>query len=166
MPDQIDETTGVAAFIFNIQNGDTWHGKGIPVDRAMTGDEVFRLCPALDFEVAHAPVPAGDLARAYSKATMTSRLTREMVTEARELLRRLGIPTIDAPGEGEAQAAFMAARGRAWQSRSLLLRPKPIWVSYRAASCRPASARVQRSRDRSTEWQSLRGRHRGAQAAR
>src|SRR5687767_15123893 len=28
---------------------------------------------------------AGDLARAYSKATMTSRLTREMVAEAREL---------------------------------------------------------------------------------
>src|SRR4030095_46072 len=39
------------------------------------------------------------------------RLTREMVAEARELLRLLGIPTIDAPGEGEAQAAFMAARG-------------------------------------------------------
>jgi flap endonuclease-1 len=61
---------------------------------------------------------AGDLARAYSKATMTSRLTREMVAEARELLRLLGIPTIDAPGEGEAQAAFMAARGDAWAAAS------------------------------------------------
>jgi flap endonuclease-1 len=60
----------------------------------------------------------GDLARAYSKSTMTSRLTREMVGEARELLRLLGIPTIEAPGEGEAQAAFMASRGDAWAAAS------------------------------------------------
>jgi len=60
----------------------------------------------------------GDLARAYSKSTMTSRLTREMAGEARELLRLLGIPTIEAPGEGEAQAAFMAARGDAWAAAS------------------------------------------------
>lgn len=50
----------------------------------------------------------GDLAAAYSKATMTSRLTREMVAEARELLRLMGVPAIQAPSEGEAQAAHMA----------------------------------------------------------
>jgi flap endonuclease-1 len=52
----------------------------------------------------------GDAAAAYAKATMTSRLTREMVAEARELLRLLGVPTVQAPSEGEAQAAHMAAR--------------------------------------------------------
>jgi flap endonuclease-1 len=57
---------------------------------------------------------SGDLARAYSKATMSSRLTRAMVDEARELLRLLGLPSIQAPGEAEAQAAFMAERGDAW----------------------------------------------------
>jgi flap endonuclease-1 len=51
----------------------------------------------------------GDYAEAYSKATMTSRLTRDMVGEARELLRLMGIPTVQAPSEGEAQAAHMAA---------------------------------------------------------
>ena len=51
----------------------------------------------------------GDLAQAYSKSTMTSRLTREMVAEARELLRLMGVPTVQAPSEGEAQAAHMAA---------------------------------------------------------
>jgi flap endonuclease-1 len=50
----------------------------------------------------------GDTAAAYAKATMTSRLTREMVGEARELLRLMGIPTVQAPSEGEAQAAHMA----------------------------------------------------------
>ena len=51
----------------------------------------------------------GDIAEAYSKATMTSRLTRDMVGEARELLHLMGVPTVQAPSEGEAQAAHMAA---------------------------------------------------------
>ena len=56
-----------------------------------------------------AAVARGDMAEAYSKATMTSRLTRDMVAEARELLRLMGVPTVQAPSEGEAQAAHMAA---------------------------------------------------------
>src|SRR5690242_11391167 len=47
----------------------------------------------------------GDLARAYSKATMTSRLTLEMIGEAQQLLQLLGIPVVQAPSEGEAQAS-------------------------------------------------------------
>lgn len=61
---------------------------------------------------------AGDTATAYSKATMTSRLTRAMVDEARELLRLMGIPTVQAPSEGEAQAARMARDGRVWAAGS------------------------------------------------
>ncbi|HKT80486.1 MAG TPA: flap endonuclease-1 [Vicinamibacterales bacterium] len=60
----------------------------------------------------------GDTAAAYAKATMTSRLTREMVQEARELLRLLGIPVVQAPSEGEAQAAHMARRGSVWAAAS------------------------------------------------
>jgi flap endonuclease-1 len=72
-----------------------------------------------EFEQARAAALArGDLEQAYSKATMTSRLTREMVHEARELLRLLGLPTIQAPSEGEAQAAHMARTGRVWGSAS------------------------------------------------
>lgn len=65
-----------------------------------------------------AALQAGDLAAAYSKSTMTSRLTREMVAEARELLRLLGIPTLQAPSEAEAQAAHMAAQGTVWAAGS------------------------------------------------
>jgi flap endonuclease-1 len=61
---------------------------------------------------------AGDLATAYSKATMTSRLTREMAGEARDLLRLMGIPTVQAPSEAEAQAAHMAATSRVWAAAS------------------------------------------------
>jgi flap endonuclease-1 len=61
---------------------------------------------------------AGDFARAYSKATMTSRLTRDMILEAQELLQLLGIPVIQASSEGEAQASHLAARGDVWAAAS------------------------------------------------
>jgi flap endonuclease-1 len=61
---------------------------------------------------------AGDLAQAYSKSTMTSRLTPQMVDEAKQLLRLLGLPIIQAPSEAEAQAAHMARRGDVWAAAS------------------------------------------------
>jgi flap endonuclease-1 len=63
-------------------------------------------------------IRSGDFATAYSKATMTSRLTREMVDEAKYLLGLMGLPVIQAPGEGEAQASHMARRGAVWASAS------------------------------------------------
>ena len=70
-----------------------------------------RRAVKLKYESDHAAALArGDLEEAYSKATMTSRLTREMIAEACELLRLMGVPTVQAPSEGEAQAAHMASR--------------------------------------------------------
>src|SRR2546428_5020065 len=71
------------------------------------------------YEAEHAAaIEAGDLAKAYSKATMTSRLSREMADEARELLRLMGLPVIQAPAEGEAQASHMAASSGVWAAAS------------------------------------------------
>ncbi len=60
----------------------------------------------------------GDLARAYSKSTMTSRLTRDMIADAKTLLGLMGLPVVQAPSEGEAQAAHMARRGDVWAAGS------------------------------------------------
>ena len=61
---------------------------------------------------------AGDLETARRKAAATSRLTPTMAEEVRELLRALGVPSVQAPSEGEAQAAAMAARGQVWAAAS------------------------------------------------
>ena len=61
---------------------------------------------------------AGDLETARKKAAQTSRLTRPMVEELRQLLTALGVPSVQAPSEGEAQAAAMAAWGAVWATAS------------------------------------------------
>lgn len=59
-------------------------------------------------------VEAADYATAFSKAVMTGRLTGEMIADSKRLLDLLGIPWVQAPSEGEAQAAHMARRGVVW----------------------------------------------------
>ncbi len=60
----------------------------------------------------------GDLATARTKAMQTSRLTDAMVEQSRRLLDHLGVPWVQAPSEGEAQAAHLARRGDAWATAS------------------------------------------------
>jgi flap endonuclease-1 len=54
--------------------------------------------------------------RTYSQAAI--RLTPEMVEQSKQLLTLMGVPHVQAPSEGEAQAAFMAQRGIVWASGS------------------------------------------------
>jgi len=65
-----------------------------------------------------AALAAGDLETARRRAAQTSRLTHPMVEELVQLLAALGVPALQAPGEGEAQAAVMAATGSVWASAS------------------------------------------------
>ena len=63
-------------------------------------------------------VERGRLEEARKYAQQAARLTNEMVEESKELLTAMGIPWVQAPAEGEAQAAYMARRGDAWAAGS------------------------------------------------
>jgi len=58
-----------------------------------------------------AALEKGNLAEARKHAQATSRLTPAMVLECKELLGLMGIPVVEAPSEGEAQASQMAIEG-------------------------------------------------------
>lgn len=47
-------------------------------------------------------------------AGRTAKLTKEMVDDAKKLLDYLGIPYVQAPSEGEAQASYMVKKGSGW----------------------------------------------------
>lgn len=58
----------------------------------------------------------GEEAMVYAQAALT--FTQKMVGESIELLNYMGIPSIRAPSEGEAQLAVMATNGDIWASAS------------------------------------------------
>jgi flap endonuclease-1 len=60
----------------------------------------------------------GRIQEARTYAQGTSQLKDMMVEDSKRLLDALGISWIQAPSEGEAQAAFMAARGDVWSVAS------------------------------------------------
>jgi flap endonuclease-1 len=53
----------------------------------------------------------GDTEEAYRQARSASRIDERVIATSKELLERMGIPWIDAPSEGEAQAAYMVQKG-------------------------------------------------------
>jgi len=54
---------------------------------------------------------AGDEKEAYKQARSATRVDRDIIGGAQELLGLMGIPYFNAPSEGEAQAAYMVQRG-------------------------------------------------------
>ncbi len=58
-------------------------------------------------------VERGDEAEAYKQARSATRIDADIIRTSRELLGLMGIPVVEAPGEGEAQASYMVAKGDA-----------------------------------------------------
>ena len=63
-------------------------------------------------------IARGDLEEARIYAQQTGRLTTLMVEDSKKLLEAMGIPWVQAPSEGEAQAAYMTIKGDVWASGS------------------------------------------------
>ena len=82
----------------------------------------------------------GDIERARIKAQQTSRVTDEIIQQSKELLDALGIPYIQAPSEGEAQASYMVKKGDAYavgsQDFDCLLFGSPILIRNLTSSGR------------------------------
>ena len=55
-----------------------------------------------------------DLEEAKKHAKRTSHLTDEMIDDSKKLLEYMGIPYVQAPSEGEAQASYLCKKGDAW----------------------------------------------------
>jgi flap endonuclease-1 len=55
----------------------------------------------------------GDEEEAYKQARSSTRVDTTIIATAKELLGLMGVPVVQAPGEGEAQASYMVAKGDA-----------------------------------------------------
>ncbi len=61
---------------------------------------------------------AGDIEGMKKFASRTAVLTKEMLADAQKVIAALGLPIVQAPSEGEAQAAYMAKKKDAYASLS------------------------------------------------
>jgi len=61
-----------------------------------------------------AALAEGDIEGARMKGQQTSVLDKAMVAETKVLLDAMGVPWVDSPGDGEAQASYMSSRRDVW----------------------------------------------------
>ncbi len=96
-------------------------------------------------------VSQGDLSKAWSKAVMTGRVTREILDDSKRLLGLMGVPWLEALEDAEAQASYMAQNQDVWAVGSKdydsLLYGAPRLARYLTITGReflPAQRRVRR----------------------
>ena len=63
-------------------------------------------------------VEAGDKVKARRYGQQAVVASTDIISDAKELLTLMGLPWVQAPGEGEAQTAYMAHRGVVWGAAS------------------------------------------------
>jgi flap endonuclease-1 len=75
---------------------------------------------------------AGDVEEARKHAQASTRINKYIVESSKELLKRMGIPYINAPSEGEAEACYMCKKGMVYaavsQDYDTLLLGSPIII--------------------------------------
>jgi len=66
----------------------------------------------------HEALERGDVEEAKKYAMRATKLNETLIEDAKKLLQLMGVPVIQAPSEGEAQAAYMARKGDVYASAS------------------------------------------------
>ena len=61
---------------------------------------------------------ADDYVEMKKQAARTTKLTKDMIADAKKVITALGLPIVQAPSEGEAQTAYMVKSGKAYASIS------------------------------------------------
>ncbi|MBU1111485.1 MAG: flap endonuclease-1 [archaeon] len=61
---------------------------------------------------------AGDVGEMRKFAARTAKLDKDMIEDAKKIIKVLGLPVIQAPSEGEAQTAYIVKKGNAYASIS------------------------------------------------
>ena len=84
---------------------------GVPPKRKMEELKRRRVVKEEGYRKYLEAVEKGDYESARKYAAVAATLEDYMVSDAKELLSLLGIPVVQAPSEGEAQAAYMARKG-------------------------------------------------------
>ncbi|MXX20617.1 MAG: flap endonuclease-1 [Cenarchaeum sp. SB0661_bin_35] len=74
-----------------------------------------KMTATIRYEQAH---QEGDMELARKYAQQTTSIQDSMIDDSKEFLNLFGIPTIQAPSEGEATAAHLTITGKAWASAS------------------------------------------------
>ncbi|MBT4577065.1 flap endonuclease-1 [Candidatus Woesearchaeota archaeon] len=86
----------------------------------------------------------GDEASMLKYSRQFTKLTKEMTEEARELIEALGIPTIQAPSEADAQIAYCCKQGDVWAAATtdfdVLLHASPRMVTNLTVSQKKKTA--------------------------
>ncbi|MDV2480503.1 flap endonuclease-1 [Methanoculleus sp. Wushi-C6] len=105
--------------------------------------EERRLVRARADEAWKAAIQEGDTEEAYRQASASTRIDSHIIESSHELLDLLGIPRVQAPSEGEAQAAHMVRKGMATyavsQDYDSLLFGSPVLVRNLTVSGRRKS---------------------------
>lgn len=104
-------------------------------------------------------VDMGLMEEARKYASGTSKLTNSMVEEAKELIQAFGFPIVEAPSEGEAQAAKLVEQSHVFATASQdfdsLLFGSPILVRNISVSTRRKIAGSSAYKDVDIEWYDL-----------
>lgn len=87
---------------------------GIPPSRKMKELERRKILKQESYTKYLEALERKDYEQARKYAVMASTLEEYMVEDSIKLLNLMGIPTIIAPSEGEAQASYMAQKGDVW----------------------------------------------------